>query len=94
MNYKKILLALAVAMLAVTSGCVASQEETGEDPKEVEEPAPPADKVEVNEKVERFTDDEAGVVCYVIDEEGAMGSGAGWQSGVSCIPIEETSLSE
>lgn len=43
-------------------------------------------------EVHRFVDREAGTVCYIFDEEGAIGSGAGWQSGISCVPIEHTTL--
>ncbi|UBF19628.1 hypothetical protein HRTV-10_gp44 [Halorubrum tailed virus 10] len=82
MNWRKILLALAVVSTIALAGCVAEQ------PEESPIKADASDATEVYEdnqkSVDRFIDREAGVVCYA--------SVAYDGGGLSCVPISETNF--
>lgn len=84
---------VAVVLLAGLAGCTGS---SGEEPTSTPAPAETGEEttLEGQEDVTRFVDAEAGVVCYKFDAEGASASGAGWNSGISCVPLNQTELSE
>jgi hypothetical protein len=84
---RRALLIGLVGLLALTAGCSGSST----DAQPTESTDTPAE-VEAGDGIERFVDEEAGVVCYVSDKEGATASGAGWKSGISCVPLNETDL--
>ena len=95
---KRITLAvLALVLLAGLAGCVGgdgtgSSETTDTSVESETEVFGEVIKSNDGGEVHRFVDREAGTVCYIFDKEGAIGSGAGWQSGMSCVPIENTTL--
>ncbi|QIR31212.1 hypothetical protein M1M18_gp088 [Halorubrum virus Serpecor1] len=82
MNFRKILLILAVVSTITLAGCVAEQ------PEESPIKANASDATEVYEdnqkSVDRFIDREAGVVCYAsVAYEGG---------GLSCVPMNDTNF--
>ena len=95
---RKTLALVALVALAGLAGCLGGGEESPEQQTETptEDGEVFGEVIESNDggEVHRFVDEEAGTVCYIFDEEGAMGSGAGWQSGMTCVPIEQTNFAE
>ena len=97
---RRVLALIALVALAGLAGCLSGGEESPEQETQSPEPAEEADVfgevIQSNDggEVHRFVDEEAGTVCYIFDEEGAIGSGAGWQSGMTCVPIEQTNFAE
>lgn len=79
-----LLVAVAVAGLAAQDSAEGAEATTSTE----------GDNQETRDKIDRVAYPEDGVVCYVMDEEGAMGSGAGWESGISCVPMNDTLLED
>ncbi|AAL54983.1 hypothetical protein HfxHF1_420 [Halophage HF1] len=82
MNWKRILLTLAVVSTIALAGCTAEQ------PAESPVKSNASDATEVYEdnqkSVDRFIDREAGVVCYAsVAYEGG---------GFSCVPMNDTNF--
>lgn len=70
--------AVVVIVLAVFTACKPPQEYTASDP------------ISISNKVDRFIDEEAGVVCWVYYQSSIEKAGG----GLSCMPISETNLKE
>ena len=96
---RKTLALIVVVLLAGLAGCLSGGEESPEQETQTPEPEESevfGEVIQSNDdgEVHRFVDEEAGTVCYIFDKEGAIGSGAGWQSGMTCVPIEQTNFAE
>lgn len=87
MNRKAIAL-IAVILLALFAGCSSA---ASDDAQTTDTPEP-SEEQETRDKITRVVYPDDGVVCYVMDEEGAMASGAGWESGISCLPLNQTNV--
>jgi hypothetical protein len=88
---RQVFAVIALVLMAGMAGCVGGGEDTSADSTDTPEPS---EEQETRDKIDRVVYPDGGVVCYVMDEEGAIGSGAGWESGISCVPMNETTLAE
>lgn len=79
-----LLAALALALMLVVSACDVPQEEMAT----VETAPTRLNGLVIYNGLTRFTDDEAGVVCWVLKDYYMNGYGI----GLSCLPIRETLL--
>lgn len=86
---RKHLILLAVIGLAALAGCL---QDDGTPPEQNTEASTNGvvvhESLETGEGVVRFVDEEAGVVCYGF----AQNTGYDGQGGLSCLPLNETSL--
>lgn len=96
MNRRTFIATVGAAGATGLAGCLGGSDDTSDDQQytTTERDAVFDEVAEADDggTIERFIDEDAGVVCYRLRREGAVGSGAGWESGLSCVPLNETDL--
>jgi ABC-type Zn uptake system ZnuABC Zn-binding protein ZnuA len=87
---RKLLAILAIGALLALAGCAEDTQPNETDSSATTNGTVVYEDVPVSDDVTRFIDKEAGTVCYVY----SGGGGYDGQGGLSCMPIEDTELSE
>lgn len=86
---KKSLLLVAVVLLAGLAGCGTTEDSTQSNSVGNNSMTQVTGEVP-SDGTHRFIDEEAGTVCYIHNDD----LGSGGAGGMSCLPLNETSLTE